>query len=303
MATVVQTPDDVESGARRVQAKISYLLPGTPINRRFVSAGVEVNTGKYAPFEVIIRDGRSNREHFTLDHHGFVLANASTDVRDFYDFDEVDSIYPNEVAEHVRRLTGASFVAAINWMIRTSGDVAARQRKREGPYVHARGVQPPAGEAHIDTEPSRADRQAEEAYRKLRPDGPGYSRYIYGSFWRTFSPPPQDCPLALCDNRSVGDDEGVPNVLQVVDHIPEGEATLAPMDDESKPAAAIFHFNPNHRWWYFSNMHRDEALLFKFHDSDRSVAWRVPHTAFWDPSFPDANVRESIETRIYAFFE
>jgi hypothetical protein len=50
-------------------------------------------------------------------------------------------------------------------------------------------------------------------------------------------------------------------------------------------------------------MQRDEALLFKFHDSDRSVAWRVPHTAFWDPSFPDANVRESIETRIYAFFE
>jgi hypothetical protein len=164
-------------------------------------------------------------------------------------------------------------------------------------------VQPPAGEAHIDTEPSRADRQAEQVYRKFRPDGPGYSRYIYGSFWRTFSPPPQDCPLALCDNRSVGDDEGVPNVLQVVDQIPEGEAMFAPMDDESKPAAAIFDFNPRHRWWYFSNMQRDEALLFKFHDSDRSVAWRVPHTAFWDPSFPEANVRESIETRVYAFFE
>jgi hypothetical protein len=303
MATAAETLDEVESGARRVPAKINYLLPGTPINRRFVSAGVEVNTGKYAPFDVTIRDGRSIRDHFTLDRHGFLCADAPTRVEDFYDFDGVDGVYPAEVAEHVKRLTGASSVAAINWMIRTSGDVAAKQRMRQGPYVHARGVQPPAGEAHIDTEPSRADRQAEEVYRKLRPDGAGYKRYIYGSFWRTFSPPPQDCPLALCDNRSVPDDDGVPNVLQVVDKIPDGEAMFAPMDDESKPAAAIFHFNPNHRWWYFSNMQRDEALLFKFHDSDRSVAWRVPHTAFWDPSFPDANIRESIEARIYAFFE
>ena len=303
MATATKTPGDVESGARRVQAKINYLLPGAPINRRFVSAGVEVNTGEYAPFDITVRDGRSIREHFTMDCHGFVLASASTGVRDFYDFDEVDRIYPDEVAEQVKRLTGADFAVAINWMIRTSGDVAAKQRKREGTYVHARGVQPPAGEAHIDTEPSRADRQAEQVYRRFRPEGAGFSRYIYGSFWRTFSPPPQDCPLALCDNRSVADDEGVPNVLQVVDRIPEGEAMFAPMDDDSKPAAAIFHFNPNHRWWYFSNMHRDEALLFKFHDSDGSRAWRVPHTAFWDSSFPDANVRESIEARVYAFFE
>jgi hypothetical protein len=303
MATASDTFDDLEEGVRSVSAQIRYLLPGTPINRRFVSAGVEVNTGKYAPFDVTVRDARSIRNHFTLDRHGFVCADAPTAVGDFYDFEQVDSIYPAEVQAHVKRLTGASFVTAIGWMIRTSGDVAAKQRKREGPYVHARGVQPPAGEAHIDTEPSRADRQAKQVYRKFRPDGPGYSRYIYGSFWRTFSPPPQDCPLALCDNRSVADDEGVPNVLQVVDQIPEGEAMFAPMDDESKPAAAIFHFNPNHRWWYFSNMQRDEALLFKFHDSDRSRAWRVPHTAFWDRSFPDANIRESIETRIYAFFE
>ncbi len=50
-------------------------------------------------------------------------------------------------------------------------------------------------------------------------------------------------------------------------------------------------------------MTRDEALLLKFHDSDRSVGWRTPHTAFWDGSFPAANVRESIECRTIAFFE
>jgi hypothetical protein len=109
--------------------------------------------------------------------------------------------------------------------------------------------------------------------------------------------------LAVCDHRSVSDDEGVPNVLYIVDQIPEGEAMFAPMPDEQQMAAAIFRYNPHHRWWYFSNMARDEAMLIKFHDSDHSVAWRTPHTAFWDTSFPDRKVRESIECRSIAFFE
>ncbi len=136
---------------------------------------------------------------------------------------------------------------------------AGRQKKSNQPYVHGGGVQPPAGEVHIDTEPSRQQRVAERIYARERPDGPGFKRFIISSFWRTFSPPPQDCPLALCDGRSVRDDEGTPNVLWVVDDIPQGEALFAPMDDAGNPiAAAIFRHNPDHRWWYFSNMTRDE---------------------------------------------
>jgi len=292
-----------ENDVRAVDAEINYLLPGPAINRRFVSAGVEVNTGNNGPFPVVIRDARPIRDRFTLDRTGFVLADAPTAVADFYDRARVDAIYPDESAAAIRRLTGASFVGVMGWMIRNSGDIKRFQPKDGTPYVHAGGVQPPAGEAHIDTEPSRADRQAAAVYARMRPDGPGYSRYIYSSFWRTFSPPPQDCPLALCDARSVGDDEGTPNVLHVVDHIPDGDAMFAPMNDADQPAAAIFRHNPDHRWWYFSNMVRDEAILLKFHDSDRSVAWRTPHTAFWDHSLPNANVRESIELRSIAFFE
>lgn len=293
---------DVEDGVRTVEAEINYLLPGPDINRRFVSAGVEVNTGSYGPFKVAIRDGRAIRRHFTLDTHGFVLADHVSAVEDFYDRDRVDAVYPGEVAACIAGLTGASFVAPMGWMIRNSGDISKYQ-KHDGPYVHAGGVQPPAGEAHIDTEPSRADRQARAIYQRVRPDGPGYKRFIYSSFWRTFSPPPQDCPLAVCDSRSVGDDEGVPNVLYVVDKIPEGEAMFAPMPDADQMAAAIFRYNPEHRWWYFSKMNRDEVMLLKFHDSDRSVAWRTPHTAFWDTSFPDRQPRASIECRSVAFFE
>ncbi|HEX5420226.1 MAG TPA: hypothetical protein VFY39_09515, partial [Gammaproteobacteria bacterium] len=71
-------------------------------------------------------------------------------------------------------------------------------------------MQPPAGKAHIYMEPSRASAHARAIYEKALPNGPGYRRFIYSSFWRAFSAPPQDCPLAVCDHRSVGDDEGVP---------------------------------------------------------------------------------------------
>ncbi len=99
-------------------------------------------------------------------------------------------------------------------------------------------------------------------------------------------------------------DEGVPNTMFVVDKLPDEQAMLEPMPNEDTvPAAAIFHYSPDHRWWYFSGMTRDEVMLVKFHDSDRSRAWRTPHTAFHDPSFPNARIRESIECRIVAYFE
>ena len=108
----------------------------------------------------------------------------------------------------------------------------------------------------------------------------------------------------MCDAQSVRADEGVPNTLHIVDRIPEREAMMREMPgEESLIAAAIFHYNPDHRWWYFSNMTRDEIVLLKFHDSEPGKALRTPHTAFCDPSFPYARPRESIEFRSFAFFE
>ena len=46
---------DIEDSVRSVDAEINYLLPGPDINRRFVSAGVEVNTGTYGPFPEKVR--------------------------------------------------------------------------------------------------------------------------------------------------------------------------------------------------------------------------------------------------------
>ncbi len=294
---------EAEPVARTVEAAINYVAPGSFINRRFVAPGVEHNTGRYETHQVRIRDGRAVKSRFDLNVHGFVLAEHTSAVTDFFDKDQVDRVYPGEVVEAVRALTGATRVAPMGWMVRTSGDLSKHPRQTVG-YTHKGGVQPPAGEAHVDFTPARAAPLARALYEKTFPDGKGFSRFIASSLWRCFSSPPQDCPLALCDARSVGATEGVPNTLFIVDQLPDDQIMLGEMPNEDTAlAAAIFHYNPNHRWWYFSNMTRNEVVLIKFHDSDSTKALRTPHTAFRDPSFPDAKPRESIEFRTVAYFE
>jgi hypothetical protein len=306
MATIAPEaqPTDLEDSARQVEAMIRYVDPGDFVTRRYVSAGAEINTGTYSDHRVIVRDGMPIRDHFTLDTHGFIIGKNATAVSDFHDKAMVDSLYEREVEEDIRRRTGADKVVARGWMIRTSADLTEQRKQKVENYQHAGGIQPPAGEAHVDLNTPTAERMAANTYKKHFPDGPGYKRFLIASYWRTFSPPPQDVPLALCDGRTSFGGEEKSNTLFVVDEFPTGDALTAAVEGEDKMlAASIFSHHPGHRWWYFSNMSKDDILLFKFHDSDHSLTWRCPHTAFVDPSFPDANIRESIEVRTVSFWE
>ena len=166
------------------------------------------------------------------------------------------------------------------------------------------GCQPPAAEAHVDFTERTARKLADRLYQQARPQGAGYERFIAFSLWRALSPAPQDWPLALCDGRSVGPDEGTRNTKVDVDVLPEGDALFAPIDGEDDMVAAtIFHHRPGHRWWYFPDMSSDEVVLIKFHDSDHGRTWRAPHTAFHDSTRADAVTRVSYEFRGFAFFE
>jgi len=303
MTMTSSVSESIADRADYVTADMTYVAEGSFINRRFAAPGIEANTGKYEVHKVRIRNARPFREQLTLDSCGFQLFDHKSKVKNFYDNDEVGRVYPQEAVEAIKKWTGATRVATQGWMVRNSGDLSKFERPEAG-YAHQGGVQPPAAEAHVDYFPDVAERNAKSFYERTFPDGPGFKRFIAGSFWRAFSAPPQDVPLALCDGNSVRVDEGVRNVLIVCDKIPDEAEMFAPIPDEdTKPTAAIFRYNPNHRWWYFPDMNRDEALFFKFHDSNRSVAWRTPHTAFHDPSVHTDHPRESIELRLIAFFE
>jgi hypothetical protein len=272
-----------------VATKIDYLIPTSTINRRFWAPGEEYNTGTYAPYDVTVRNARLAGP-FTLDQHGFCISKHETAVSDWEANYGPDTPYAREVQDVVCRLTGADLVVPMGGMVRTSGLTSAT-------------MQPPAAEAHVDFTTRSAERIAEGMYRKARPEGAGYDRFICFSLWRVLSLPPQDMPLALCEAGSVRDDEGTANTKVDVDVIPTGDALFAEIPGEEDMAAAtIFHHSPDHRWWYFPDMATDEVILIKFNDSDHSRAWRCPHTAFRDTSRPDAVERRSMEFRGVAFF-
>jgi hypothetical protein len=267
-----------------VSATLNYLAPGSERNRLYVAPGAHMTTTKYAPQRVTIRDGRPHRAHFGLDTSGFTLLEHRSAVTDFDDPHQLDTIYTPEAVDLVKKETGADHVAVIGWVIRRAGG-------------DLRGAQPPAPDVHVDVHPGRAD-----ARFKAEADRP-YQRAIMTSLWRAFSPPPQDWPLALCDYRSVADDEGKANLLLFVDALPDQDDVPGINDPDAQPAGSIFEYRPSHLWWYFPDMHADEALLFKLHDSDHSVAWRVPHTSFHDATVSEpAHPRESVELRTVAFF-
>lgn len=63
-------------------------------------------------------------------------------------------------------------------------------------------------------------------------------------------------------------------------------------------------YNPNHRWFYFPRLERNEVILLKCYDSERDGRARfTAHTAFEDPSSaPGAAPRESVEVRALVFW-
>lgn len=275
---------------RQVTGELSYLAPESTVLRRFTAPGESVNTGIYRTYKMPIRNGRPVHDQFTLDRNGFAIIGHASAVADFTDREEVNDVYVGEVAEFVKSYTGADRVATLGWVLRRSAD----------PGVNA--SQPQAALVHCDFSVTGARGRAEAAYADHFPDGPGFRRALLTSTWRVFSPPPQDWPLALCDYASVEPAEGLDNRLYFVDEIPADLYAEMPPDAPGT-SGFEFHHNPGHQWWYFPNMTRDEILFFKFNDSDHSRAWRVPHSAFHDPTARATQPRHSIEFRTIAYFE
>jgi len=94
--------------------------------------------------------------------------------------------------------------------------------------------------------------------------------------------------LALCDARSFTDADLIASDL-VYPHV-RGETSSV-------------EFKPEHRWYYFSEMQPDEALLIRVHDSANDGRARLSfHTSFDNPAAPGAPPRESIEVRTLVFY-
>jgi len=240
--------------------------------------GVPLRSGKNVKEQMTIRNGRPLAWQLTLDDQGFALVNHKTAVRNFYDDTEVKAVYYQEVAELVMQATGAQRVVVFDHNVRNGLKMPERKA----------GIREPVKFAHNDytlkSGPQRVcDLLGDEAEQLLK------RRFAVINVWRSIAGPILESPLAVCDAQSMKLDDFVRTDLKYRDRTGEVYSIA---------------FNPNHQWYYFPKMAKDEALLLKCYDSATDGRARfTAHTAFEDPTSPsDAPPRESIEARTLVFF-
>jgi hypothetical protein len=235
-------------------------------------------TGTHELKAMQIQNGRMLTDRLSLDENGFVFVKHDTKVEDFFDAEQLRSIYYPEVEQLIKSTSGAVRVAIFDHTLR-SGDEAEREEKL---------IREPVLSAHNDyTEWSGPNRLREflpeEAERLLE------RRFAIIQVWRAINQPIQSNPLAVADARSVA----MEDLLVAERRYPHRVGQTYRLK-----------FSPDHRWVYFPEMRRNEALVFKVFDSEKDGRARfTPHTSFNDPASPAGSpARQSIEVRAFAFF-
>jgi len=270
----------------RVEASLTYFLDNgkkpavyvTPIGE-----GEPRRDAEYAPYSVAISNARPLAADLSLEREGFSLVRHDTRVTNFYDEDEVKSVYYPEMERLVKEATGASKVLVFDHTIRVDGG------SKQNDNGQAQATRTPVRSVHNDY----TDRSGPQRVRDLLDEEEAEERlgrrFAVINVWRPIVGPVEAAPLAIADARSVAPKDFVATDLVYEDRVGEYQNVA---------------YSPDHRWYYFPKMAREEAMLIKCFDSETDGRARfTAHTAFDDPTTPaDAAPRESIEIRTLVFF-
>ncbi len=242
---------------------------------------VTEHVGNYDFRTVEILDGRQLKSNADLDVEGFRLVRQESDVEDFYDDGQIESLYHDEVRALLRALTGAERVEIFDDTRRTASLEVQRQRQIREPaaiihndYTARSGIK--RLRDHFASDPETAERLLQR-------------RFAIINVWRSIAGTVRNHPLALCDATTVR---------------PKDLVSVERRADERIGEIQVALHDAGQRWYYFPEMGMDEALVFKTFDSATDGRTRFTiHTSFGDPVAPsDAPPRESIETRCLVFF-
>jgi hypothetical protein len=264
-----------------LEAPVNYLESSAekPVAYQYEPpASVPVRSSRAARHWMKIRNGRRAANELTLDRQGFTFIRHRTRVANFYDPEEVVRVYYPEVERLLKEATGAIRAHVFDHNVR------CRPMAKRG----ENGAREPVKFAHNDytlkSGPQRVrDLLPGEADELLK------HRFAEINVWRPIRGPVEESPLAVCDAASMTLQDFVATDLKYRDRTGEVYSVV---------------FSPDHRWFYFPRMERDEALLLKCYDSAEDGRARFSaHTGIDDPtSAPDAAARESIEARALIFF-
>jgi len=265
-----------------VESELNYLAPTEERPRTYTydpPPGTPRSTVVNEPRVVHISDFRPIVHDISLDTQGFDLVEHRTAVRDFYNEQEVRSIYYPEAEHLLKQATGADRVLIFDHTVRRRIP-GSEDRRADAPRQ-------PVPRVHVD----HTARSGPQRVRDLLPNEA--ERLLGGrvqiiNIWRPIRGPLWDTPLAVCDARTVRPEQLVASDLVYANRIGETYSVV---------------FDPEHRWYYAPQMRADEALLLKCYDSLTDGRARfAPHSAFTDPTAPpDAPPRESIEIRALVF--
>ncbi|HWE76429.1 MAG TPA: CmcJ/NvfI family oxidoreductase [Stellaceae bacterium] len=265
-----------------IEASVNYMIEDG--QQLFTYTGgpgsTDIRTGGTADVHTVtMHNGRLAPGGFALERNGFRFIPHDTQMRDFFDEDEIARVYYPEMEALIKRETGASRVVVFDHTLRTADDEMREAKK----------IREVVRRAHNDyTEwsgPQRVrDLMGDEAEALLK------KRFAIVQCWRPIRHPVETFPLAMCDARSMVFDDFVISERRYPNRIGQTYAVK---------------YNPKHQWYWFPLMRRDEALVFKVFDSEKNSGARwTAHTAFDIPSPPpNARPRESIEIRTLAFFD
>ena len=253
----------------------------TPVSIvREAGTGPDTRRGQYEDHEITIYDGRPIAEDLSLDRQGFTLTRFPTAVKDFYDEEEVRTVYYPEMERIVQQATGCAKVLVFDHTIRIDDEGAQADRKVRGPVrnMHNDFTRNSAPQRVRDLLPP------DEAEMRLK------KRFGSINVWRPIVGPVETAPLAICGWDTLDDANLIPAERRYQDRI-----------------GGVLHlcYNPAQRWYYFPKMERDEVVLLKCFDSleDGTAKWTC-HGSFRDPDAPaGARPRESIEIRTLYFYD
>jgi hypothetical protein len=265
-----------------IQASLNYIEPNSekPVYYAYEPpAGTPRSTGKFVAHNVPIRNAREVVRDLSLDRQGFQLTHQETAVRDFYDQDEVKTSYYPEVERLLKEATGAEKVVIFDHQVRNA-ELAKRGEKNAREYGRA---------VHNDYTAKSGPRRVRDHLPPAEAEERLQNRFAEINVWRPIRGPIESTPLAVCDSSSIDPRDFVASDLVYRDKVGE---------------TYRFTYNPNHRWFYFPRLERNEVILLKCYDSKEDGRARfTAHSAFEDPtSAPDAAPRESIEVRALVFW-
>jgi len=265
-----------------IEAQLTFMVPSLEKPRVLMSANyaeANIRTGEFRSMPVAISDARSLPEPPTLDREGFALVQHPTRVTDFYDAAAVEQVYYPEVVDLLKRATGATEVHIFDHTLRVE-DEAKRQ---------AHGTRLPVSVVHNDYTERSGPQRVRDLLAPEKAEWFLANRFAMVNVWRSFGASAERFPLAAADGRTV-----LPADYIAVDLV---------YPDRTGEIYQNAH-SDGQRWFYFSRMQRNEAMLLKCFDTARDGRTRyTAHSGFANPHAPaDTPPRESIEVRTLLSF-